>query len=136
VLAAAAHADQVILGSFMTASAIARYVKDVSLNDALVHGRNTIVSIVAMGFEGVRPSVEDERCGDYLEHLLAGTPYDHLNAIWECLNDPEIAASLRGEHHYRPKEDIALALQRDLFDFVTVGRLEDGHVRVTRQAVL
>jgi 2-phosphosulfolactate phosphatase len=136
VLAAAAHADQVILGSFMTASAIARYVKDVSLNDALVHGRDTIVSIVAMGFEGVRPSVEDERCGDYLEHLLAGTPYDHLNAIWECLNDPEIAASLRGEHHYRPKEDIALALQRDLFDFVTVGRLEDGHVRVTRQAVL
>jgi 2-phosphosulfolactate phosphatase len=133
VLAAAAHADQVILGSFMTASAIARYIKDVSLNDALVHGHDTVVSIVAMGFEGVRPSVEDERCGDYLEHLLTGAPYDHLNAMWECLNDPEIAASLRGEHHYRPKEDIALALQRDLFDFVTVGRLEDGHVRVTRR---
>lgn len=135
VLAAAAQADQVILGSFMTASAIARYVKDLCLNDALVHGRDTIVSIVAMGYEGVRPSVEDERCGDYLEHLLTGAPYDHLNTVWECITDPEIAASLRGEHAYRPKEDIALALQRDLFDFVTVGRLEDGHVRVTRQEV-
>src|SRR5258706_373230 len=27
-----------------------------------------------------------------------------------------------------------LALQRDLFDFAMVGRLEDGHVRVTRSA--
>src|SRR5690242_1542711 len=109
VLAAAAHADEVILGSFMTASAIARYIEEVG-------GADTVVSIVAMGFEGVRPSVEDERCGDYIEHLLTGAPYDHLNAIWACVNDPEIAASLRGEHHYRPKEDIALALQRDLFD--------------------
>jgi len=62
-------------------------------------------------------------------------PYDHLQAISDCLDDPEIAASLRGEHDYRPKEDIVLALQRDLFDFVMVGRLEDGHVRVTRQDV-
>jgi hypothetical protein len=59
-------------------------------------------------------------------------PYDHLAAMWECLHDPEIAKSLRGEHHYRPKEDIVLALQRDLFDFAMVGRLENGHVRVTR----
>jgi hypothetical protein len=101
----------------------------------LTGGRETKVTIVAMGFEGVRPSAEDERCGDYLEHLLTGQPYDHLQAVWECMGDPEIAASLRGEHDYRPKEDIVLALQRDLFDFAMVGRLEDGHVRVTRQAV-
>ena len=79
-----------------------------------------------MGFEAVRASVEDERCGDYLEHLLIGTPYDHLQAIWDCMRDPDIAASLRGEHDYRPKEDIVLALQRDLFDFVMVARLDPG----------
>ena len=83
-------------------------------------------AIVAMGFEAVRASVEDERCGDYLEHLLIGTPYDHLQAIWDCMRDPDIAASLRGEHDYRPKEDIVLALQRDLFDFVMVARLDPG----------
>ena len=144
VLAAAAHAEQVILGSYMTAAATAAYVRDHARVDALVRGHDTTVTIVAMGFEGVRPSVEDERCGDYLEHLLgvgagvaAGSsrPYDHLQAIWECTQDPDIAASLRGEHHYRPKEDIVLALQRDLFDFAMIGRLEDGHVRVTRQAL-
>jgi 2-phosphosulfolactate phosphatase len=136
VLAAARHADQVILGSYMTAAATATYIRDRGASN---------VTIVAMGFEGVRPSIEDERCGDYIEHLLGGggsedpplhrTPYDHLQAIWDCMHDPEIAASLRGEHDYRPKEDIVLALQRDLFAFVMVGRLEDGHVRVTRQDV-
>jgi 2-phosphosulfolactate phosphatase len=137
VLAAAARAEQVLLGSYMTAAATAAYVRDHSQVDALVRGRETTVTIVAMGFEGVRPSVEDERCGDYLEHLLtAGSgvsrPYDHLRAVWECMNDPEIAASLRGEHDYRPKEDIVLALQRDLFDFVMVGRPEGDHILVTR----
>jgi 2-phosphosulfolactate phosphatase len=129
VLAAAANAEQVILGSYMTAGAIARYVRTTGADDA-------VVTIVAMGFEGITPSVEDERCGDYIEHLLnpGAGPYDHMAALWECLNDPEIAKSLRGEHHYRPKEDIVLALQRDLFNFVMVGRLENGHVRVTRSA--
>ena len=135
VLAAAAHAEQVILGSYMTASATAAYIRDHAQVDALVRGHETTVTIVAMGSEGVRPSVEDERCGDYLDHLLRGGGYDHLGAVWECMNDPEIAASLRGEHDYRPKEDIVLALQRDLFDFAMIGRREDGHVRVTRQDV-
>ena len=147
VLAAAAHAEQVILGSYMTAAATAAYIRDHAQVDALVRGQETTVTIVAMGFEGVRPSVEDERCGDYLEHLLKGgsvggsedpplhSTYDHLLAIWECVNDPEIAASLRGEHDYRPKEDIVLALQRDLFDFVMIGRPEGDHVLVTRQEV-
>jgi 2-phosphosulfolactate phosphatase len=128
VLAAAAHAGQVILGSYMTASAISRYIRATGGSDARV-------TIVAMGFEGTRPSVEDDRCGDYIEHLLTGTPYDHLAATWECLHDPEIARSLRGEHDYRPKEDIVLALQRDLFDFVMVGRLEGDHVRVTKSTL-
>jgi 2-phosphosulfolactate phosphatase len=133
VLAAAATAEVVILGSYMTASAIAAYIR--------VHAtRDTDVTIVAMGFEGIRPSVEDERCGDYIESLLnvgasVSRPYDHLQAVWECMHDPDIAASLRGEHEYRPREDIVIALQRDLFDFVMLGGLEDGHVRVTRHDV-
>jgi 2-phosphosulfolactate phosphatase len=135
VLAVAARAPQVILGSYVTAAATAAYIRDATRVDALIHGKDAIVTLVAMGFEGVRPSVEDERCGDYLEHLLIGTPYDHLQAIWECMHDPDIAASLRGEHDYRPKEDIVLALQRDVFNFVMIGRLEQGHVRVTRQEI-
>jgi 2-phosphosulfolactate phosphatase len=137
VLAAAAHAEQVLLGSYMTAASTAAYIRDHAHVDALVRGHETTVTIVAMGFEGVRASVEDERCGDYLEHLLTAggghcKAYDHLQAIWDCMHDPEIAASLRDEHHYRPKEDILLALQRDLFSFAMVCTPENGHVRATR----
>jgi 2-phosphosulfolactate phosphatase len=137
LLAAAAHAEQVLLGSYMTAASTAAYIRDHAHVDALVRGHETTVTIVAMGFEGVRPSVEDERCGDYLEHLLTAggghcKGYNHLQAIWDCMRDPEIAASLRDEHHYRPKEDIVLALQRDLFSFAMVCTPENGHVRATR----
>jgi hypothetical protein len=68
-----------------------------------------------------------------LEKRLSGSDgYDRWRGRkvrWPRSRD---AASLGGEHHYRPKEDIALALQRDLFEFVTVGRLENGHAHVTR----
>ena len=135
VLAAASRAQQVILGSYLTAAATAAYIRDSARVGALVHGEDVTVTLVAMGFEGVRPSIEDERCADYLEHLLIGTPYDHLHAVSDCLRDTDIAASLRGEHDYRPREDIFLALQRDVFDFAMIGRLEDGHVRVTRREI-
>src|SRR5947209_19467298 len=75
-----------------------------------------------MGWKALEKSVEDERCGDYIEHLLTGSEYDHISAIQDCLHDPAIAASLRGERPYLPKEDVILALQRDLFDFVMVGQ--------------
>ena len=124
-LEAAATAERVVLGSYMTAAATARYVRQAG-------GPAPAATIVAMGFEGVETSVEDERCGDYLEHLLTGAPYDHLAALWECFNEASIARSLRGEHPYRSREDVILALQRDIFDFAMVGRLVDGEVRVTR----
>jgi 2-phosphosulfolactate phosphatase len=135
VLAAASRARQVILGSYLTAAATAAYIRDSARVNALVHGEDLIVTLVAMGFEGVRPSIEDESCAEYLQHLLIGTSYDHLQAVWECMHDPDIAASLRGEHDYRPLEDVILALQRDVLDFVMIGDLEGGHVRITRRDI-
>ena len=135
VLAAATRARQVILGSYLTAAATATYIRDFARVNALVHGDDVIVTLVAMGFEGVRPSIEDEWCAEYLQRLLIGTSYDHLQAVWECMHDPDIAASLRGEHDYRPREDVILALQRDVLDFVMIGDLEGGHVRITRRNI-
>jgi 2-phosphosulfolactate phosphatase len=135
VLAAASRARQVILGSYLTAAATAAYIRDSARVNALVHGEDVIVTLVAMGFEGVRPSIEDEWCAEYLQRLLIGTSYDHLQAVWECMHDPDIAASLRGEHDYRLREDVILALQRDVLDFVMIGDLEGGHVRITRRDV-
>lgn len=63
-LRALATAEEIVLGSFMTASATARYLRE----------RDRPVTLVAMGVQGVEPSVEDGRCADYLQHLLAGSP--------------------------------------------------------------
>lgn len=125
VLAACASAKEVILGSYMTASAIARYIQDMN-QEAL------LVTMLGMGLEATKTSVEDERCGDYIEYLLSGKPYDHLNAIWECLTDPFMAKSLRGDRPHMPREDVILALQRDMFDFVMVGRPTQETVTVQR----
>jgi 2-phosphosulfolactate phosphatase len=102
------HADEVLLGSFSTAKAAAAYI----------HRRNPqVVTLVPMGSRGEVPSPEDEMCADYLAHLLTGAPYDPLRAIREILFHPSAQKFLRGEKPYLPREDPAICLMADLFDF-------------------
>lgn len=113
-LAVRATAQEIIIGAYTTASAVARYI-------GKRYGNEVIVTLLGMGLEAKEESIEDERCGDYIEHLLTGRSYDHVAAIWECLQDPLIARSLRGERAHLGREDVILSLQRDLFDFVMIG---------------
>ncbi|MFO1129110.1 MAG: 2-phosphosulfolactate phosphatase [Rhodospirillales bacterium] len=115
-LAALERCDHVFLGAFVTATATAAAVRAL----APAH-----VSLVAMGVRSTAPAPEDERCGDYLEHLLAGTPYDHVDACAEILADETAQKFLRGDRPYLPAADPALCLQRDLFDFALEAR-RDG----------
>lgn len=124
-LAAGATAQEVILGNYMTASAIAKYLQ-------AKDGGDLVVTVVAMGYEATKKSAEDELCGDYIEHLLNGRPYDYLSTVWNYLTDPYVAKLLRGELAHVAREDVALAIQRDLFQFVMVGRLAGPHVVVRR----
>jgi 2-phosphosulfolactate phosphatase len=107
-LAALQRADEVLLASFMTARATAAYIKARQLQE---------VSIVAMGIRSVVPAPEDEACGDYIESLLTGKPYDHVRALAEILAHESAQKFLRADKPYLPKEDPAICLQRDLFDF-------------------
>ncbi|HDM32335.1 MAG TPA: hypothetical protein ENG28_00985, partial [Deltaproteobacteria bacterium] len=66
------RADLVILASFVTARAIARYIMNQS---------PAVLTLLAMGTRGIEPSPEDEACADYIEHLISGRPYDHLRAL-------------------------------------------------------
>ena len=54
VLAAAVHAEQVILGSYMTAAATAAYIRDHARMDALMRGHDTTVTIVAIDRKSTR----------------------------------------------------------------------------------
>ena len=122
--AALKHADEVLLGGFLTAGSTARHLRE--------RGPAT-VTLVAMGSRGTEPSPEDEACAAYLEHLLTGRPYDHLAAMEEILFHPAARKFLRGDKLHLPPEDPVLCLQRDLLDMVLGIEMEEGRVVVRRR---
>jgi 2-phosphosulfolactate phosphatase len=105
----ASGADEIVLGSFVMAGAIARYIRRVEPE---------VVSLVAMGNVGVEPNEEDESCAEYLEGLLEGRRPD-----FEAMRE-RIRASPSGAKFFDPsrpqfrEEDFRLALELDRFDFV------------------
>ena len=103
------RADEIILGSFVMAKAVAGYVKSKSPDQ---------VTLLAMGERAERKAAEDEACADYLEHLLIGTPYDPVQAFKDIVFQQTAQKFIRGHKKYLPKEDPVFCLQRDLFDFV------------------
>ncbi|MCD4716341.1 MAG: 2-phosphosulfolactate phosphatase [Desulfobacterales bacterium] len=111
------RAEEIILGSFVMAKAVAAYIK--SQNPG-------IVTLLAMGARAQKKAVEDEACADYLEHLLTGTPYDPVKVFKDIVFEKTAQRFLQGNTEYLPKEDPAFCLQADLFDFVlTVKRVEN-----------
>jgi 2-phosphosulfolactate phosphatase len=126
-VAASGRGSALFLGSYLTATATARAVRSACETEG-----NDRVTLVAVGQDGLVPSIEDDACADYLEHLLARTGYSHADVIRSLLRDPFIGSALRGELPYFPAGDVVLGLQRDLFDFALVASREQGRVVVTR----
>ena len=107
--AALEKADEVLLGSFPMAGAIAKYIK---------RAKPDLVTLVAMGDRAIRSAPEDEACADYLEHLLVGRAYDPVKTLEEVIFQPTAQKFILGKKDYLPREDPIFCLQRDLFDFV------------------
>ena len=122
-LTALEHSDEVLLASFVNARATAQYI----LKQA-----PELVSIVAMGVVPVEKMPEDELCGDYIDSLLTGKPYDHVEALRTILSDESAQKFLRGNKSYYPKEDPVICLQRDVFEFALLARREGDTVTVTK----
>lgn len=123
VSAALEQADEVILGSFVMAGAVSRYIKQKS---------PALVTIVAMGDRAQKKALEDEACADYLEHLLTGSPFDPVRALKEVLFQSTAQKFITSEKKYLPREDPLFCLQRDLFDFVLIARKRDERIRVEK----
>jgi 2-phosphosulfolactate phosphatase len=118
-LAAARRADQVTLGSYVTAGATARYLLGLSPSPETV-------SLIAMGNAGREITPDDEGCAGYLEHLLARAPYSHVTALQEIVEHECTQKFLRGDQAHFPAADPVYCLQRDLFDFVLSAQIEEG----------
>lgn len=108
---AAARAETILLGSFVTASATCRYLR--------AHAAE--VTLVAMGDGGTEPNPEDPACVEYLASLLGGAPIDihgRIAALPQWRRDPW--------PDWFPRQDAELACQVDRFDFALPVTREDG----------
>ena len=124
-VAAARRAEQVILGSYVTARATARYLRGLQPPPGTV-------SLIAMGHGGRESTPDDEGCASYLEHLLTGTPYNHTAALQQIVEHECTQKFLRGDQAHLPPEDPVYCLQRNLFDFCLTAQLE-GDLLVARR---
>ena len=120
----AVHADEIITGSFVTARAIATYIRKKSPGK---------VSLVCMGKEGLAPAEEDELCAVYLKALLTGEEIhdidDRLKALRAGGGRHFFDPSLR---EVFPEKDFWMCIDRDRFD--TVIRIEaDEYGPVSRK---
>lgn len=104
------HADEIISGSLVNASAIAKYIREKNPET---------VSLVCMGLAGEKPAREDTLCAEYIRSMVLGEPMADID---------EQIASLRhngGEHFFDPNNqsvfpepDFWLCTRRDIFPFV------------------
>jgi len=117
-------ADEVLLGSFLTAGATARYIRRKSPDR---------VTLVAMGERARKPAPEDEACATNLECLLTDRPYDHLKSLADILFQPTAQKFIQGQKPYLPREDPIICLQQDLFDFALIAKREAGEIIVERK---
>jgi 2-phosphosulfolactate phosphatase len=123
VAAAREKADEIVLGSFVTARAIAEYIK---------FRQPDLVTLVAMGERARQKAPEDEACADYLGHLLTGRAYDPVRVFQEVVFQSTAQKFITGAKEYLPPEDPIFCLQRDLFDFVLTARRVDDHLEALR----
>ena len=106
----AVGADEIITGSLVNASAVARYIKKKNPEE---------VSLVCMGTGGKVINKEDELCAEYIKSMLMGEPISDIDERVKALK------SDGGEHFFDPnnqevfpEKDFWMCIDCDKFNFV------------------
>ncbi len=108
-LVAAAHADDVITGSFVNAGAIVRYIRNASPDT---------VSLVCAGFEGCREAAEDTFCAHYIKDDLEGRNPTTAGLREKLKNAPSARRFFDPSDTASPLSDLDMCLALNRFDFV------------------
>lgn len=115
-LVAAAHADDVITGSFVNAGAIVRYIRNASPDT---------VSLVCAGFEGRREAAEDIFCAHYIKDALECRNPTTAGLREKLENAPSARRFFDPSETASPLSDLDMCLALDRFDFV-IRKSESG----------
>ena len=105
----ARHAEEILTGSFVNASAIVRYIK--------TH-EPKVISLVCMGYSAREPADEDTFCAEYIRNELEGKPTDFERMV-KLLREGSGKRLLDPTNQlHSPARDFALCLSLNRFDFV------------------
>lgn len=115
---AATHATQVLLGSLVTASATARFLR----------AHATEVTLVPMGSPFGGDGAEDDACADHLAALVAGADPDVEATLARVRASDAAREALDPAVDWTSADDLARACRVDAFDFALPVAREDGRL--------
>ena len=126
-LVSAENSSEIITGALVNASAIARYIQKKN---------PSVVSLVAMGWNGIRETEEDELCAAYIKSILEGKPMQDIMQQADALRYTEGKKFFDpSQQSVFPEADFPLCTAVDVMDFVIhVRHTVDGLV-TEREAV-
>ena len=121
------NSSEIITGALVNASAIARYIQKKN---------PSVVSLVAMGWNGIRETEEDELCAAYIKSILEGKPMQDIMQQADALRYTEGKKFFDpSQQSVFPEADFPLCTAVDVMDFVIhVRQTVDGLV-TEREAV-
>ena len=123
-VANAVHASEILCGSLVTAKATAAYI-------ASQHPEK--VSLVCMGWEGLKETEEDLLCAEYLKSLLLHQPMKDLEQQAHDLMYTEGKKFFDpAQKDVFPEEDFWMCIRHDLFDFA-IRNEKEGHLTINRK---
>ena len=108
-IANAKGASEILAGSMVNAKAISEYIRKSGAEE---------VSLVCMGLAGVKNTVEDRMCAEYIKALVEGTPFDPAPWIGKCKTDDGKKFFDPEKQDVFPESDFHLSVEADRFDFV------------------
>jgi 2-phosphosulfolactate phosphatase len=120
----AVNADTVITGSFVNASATARYIMEKSPSQ---------VSLVAMGYRAKETAEEDILCAEYIKSLIEGKVTDFDQRIADLQSTAGKRFFNQDNLDFSPPTDFFLCTMKDRFNFVLrAERRFDGNIDLQR----
>jgi len=120
----AVNSDLVITGSFVNASAIARFIKAINPDK---------VSLVGMGYRATESAEEDLLCAEYIKSLIEGQNKDFMERISDLRHTSGKRFFLPENADFSPPTDFFLCTIPDRFNFVLKGNKRfDGNIDIEK----
>lgn len=116
------QADLLLAASFVNATATANYIQTI---------QDPQLTLIPMGHEGIKPSLEDDVCAQYIQALIEGKKMDLTPYILPLKEGPGQYFFLEDQQQY-PSADFDRCLEVDRFDFAIRATVQGDYALLTR----